>query len=167
MNKKCGRHRLRWPPPSRKWFESDSNCGKQSIASPPSPKHHSQTSRLNHNSSSTTLTEAQMQQSTWKGQKTTHVPLAVRTVVACVWRGVISSAGSRRFVDGFCRHGWGRRWSLMGFGAWNNEAWLGGMGFCGPEWADVEVIAQIWASQKLCHLLQPSNRSCQQKSVPN
>jgi hypothetical protein len=52
---------------------------------------------------------------------------------------------------------------------WKNEAWLmGGMGFRGPEWADVEVIAQIWASQKMCHfysnlLIVVDN----QKSVPN
>jgi hypothetical protein len=46
-----------------------------------------------------------------------------------------------------------------GFQSVKNEVWLGGMGFHGPEWDDVEVIAQIWASQKMCHLLQPSNRS--------
>jgi hypothetical protein len=38
-----------------------------------------------------------------------------------------------------------------GFWCDENEAWVGGMGFRGPEWADVEVIAQIWASQKMCH----------------
>jgi hypothetical protein len=40
---------------------------------------------------------------------------------------------------------------LMDFGCDENEALVGDMGFRGPEWADVEVIAQIWASQKICH----------------
>ena len=38
----------------------------------------------------------------------------------------------------------------MDFGCDENEAWVGGMGFRGPEWADVEVIAQIWGLRKKC-----------------
>jgi hypothetical protein len=49
----------------------------------------------------------------------------------------------------------------------NNEAWVGGMGFRGPEWANLEVIAQFGLRKKCATnfnlLIVVDNR----KSVPN
>ena len=133
---KCACCRLRLPRPSRKLYEYDSNRQKKASPVTPSPKHHSQSSQLNHNSS-TTIDRTRTQQSTWERAQKQH------TYRSRSYRRRLCLMGG-----GLVRREPSIRWGLLS--TWSTyccrqifDGKMRAVGWCGPHVGWVEVHRQL------------------------